>query len=81
MTKGRDKSKTKVSSRAFFRNPYAYLKDLPIVVTRGGIPKYVVTNYNLKSVSEKEAIVEVKTIKVEDWKPDPKLSKKYFSRK
>jgi len=38
---------TKVSSRNFFRNPYTYLDNLPVVVTKGGIPKYVVTKYDI----------------------------------
>lgn len=33
---------TQVKCRDFFRNPYAYLKNLPIVVTKSGVNTYLV---------------------------------------
>jgi len=38
-----------VTARAFFREPYKYLSNLPIVVTVRGMKRYVVSKYEPKS--------------------------------
>ena len=84
-----------IAARSFFRNPYQYLKELPITITVDGKRKYVMTRFDInnvvtenvtdtieaKDVVTKEYVVTQDNANVATgWNP-LNLSKGFFARK